>query len=42
VSSRVAEQYAEALRRFWPVDGELLAVALKEEKAGTVLRRRRL
>ena len=42
VSSCVAEQYAEALRRFGPVDGELLAVALKEETAGTVLRRRRL
>jgi 3-hydroxyisobutyrate dehydrogenase len=39
LSSTVAQQYEDALLRYGPVDGELLAVALKEEAAGVALRR---
>jgi 3-hydroxyisobutyrate dehydrogenase len=38
VSGSVADLYRQALRRFGPSDGELLAVALLEEKAGLRLR----
>jgi 3-hydroxyisobutyrate dehydrogenase len=34
----VEATYRRALRRFGPIDGELLAVALQEEEAGTLLR----
>jgi 3-hydroxyisobutyrate dehydrogenase len=34
----VAGTYRRALRRFGPIDGELLAVALLEEEAGSLLR----
>jgi 3-hydroxyisobutyrate dehydrogenase len=40
VSASVADSYRRALERFGPLDGELLAVALLEERAGTLLRRR--
>ncbi len=39
VSTAVQRAYAGALRRYGPIDGELLAVALLEERAGTKLRR---
>jgi 3-hydroxyisobutyrate dehydrogenase-like beta-hydroxyacid dehydrogenase len=39
LSTEVQRAYARALRRYGPVDGELLAVALLEERAGTKLRR---
>jgi hypothetical protein len=35
----VAQAYERALERYGAVDGELLAVALLEERAGTALRR---
>jgi 3-hydroxyisobutyrate dehydrogenase len=38
VSESVAGLYRQALRRFGPIDGELLAVALLEEQAGLRLR----
>jgi 3-hydroxyisobutyrate dehydrogenase len=38
VSESVASLYRQALRRFGPADGELLAVALLEEQAGLRLR----
>ena len=39
LSSEVARAYARALERYGAVDGELLAVALLEERAGVALRR---
>ena len=39
LSSTVERAYRAALTRYGPVDGELLAVALLEERAGTRLRR---
>jgi len=39
LSSTVERAYRAALTRYGPVDGELLAVALLEERAGTTLRR---
>ena len=39
VSTGVAKAYERALERYGPLDGELLAVALLEERAGTALRR---
>ena len=39
VSSEVRRVYREALDRYGPIDGELLAVALLEERAGARLRR---
>jgi 3-hydroxyisobutyrate dehydrogenase len=39
VSSAVRQVYREALARYGPVDGELLAAALLQEQAGTQLRR---
>jgi len=41
LSTAVARAYGRALRRYGPVDGELLAVALLEEQAGVSLRRSR-
>ena len=38
VSEAVADAYRRALARYGAVDGELLAVALLEERAGTLLR----
>ena len=38
VSEAVADVYRQALRRYGPVDGELLGVALLEEQAGLPLR----
>ena len=38
LSDRVKRVYRQALERFGPVDGELLAVALLEEQAGVELR----
>ena len=38
LSTQVFQAYARALDRYGPVDGELLAVALLEERAGTRLR----
>jgi 3-hydroxyisobutyrate dehydrogenase-like beta-hydroxyacid dehydrogenase len=38
VSESVAGLYRQALRRYGPADGELLAVALLEEQAGLWLR----
>jgi 3-hydroxyisobutyrate dehydrogenase-like beta-hydroxyacid dehydrogenase len=40
ISAAVADAHQRALERFGPVDGELLAVALLEERAGTLLRHR--
>jgi 3-hydroxyisobutyrate dehydrogenase len=42
LSTEVHRAYARALRRYGPIDGELLAVALLEERAGTQLRRQPL
>ncbi len=39
LSSEVARAYSRALERYGAVDGELLAVALLEERAGVALRR---
>ena len=39
VSAAVERTYRAALARYGPIDGELLAVALLEERAGTRLRR---
>jgi 3-hydroxyisobutyrate dehydrogenase len=39
VSSAVRRVYQEALERYGALDGELLAVALLEERAGVRLRR---
>ena len=39
LSSEVARAYRRALERYGAVDGELLAVALLEERAGVKLRR---
>ena len=39
LSAGVAQAYERALERYGAVDGELLAVALLEERAGTALRR---
>jgi 3-hydroxyisobutyrate dehydrogenase len=39
VAALVETTYRRALHRFGPVDGELLAVALLEEEAGSLLRR---
>ena len=41
LSSEVARAYSRALERYGAVDGELLAVALLEERAGVALRRER-
>lgn len=41
LSAKVADTYRQALERYGPVDGELLAVALREEQAGVQLRRGR-
>jgi 3-hydroxyisobutyrate dehydrogenase-like beta-hydroxyacid dehydrogenase len=38
VSEAVADVYRRALRRYGPIDGELLGVALLEEQAGLPLR----
>lgn len=38
LSSLVARMHRQALARFGPVDGELLAARLLEERAGTTLR----
>ncbi len=38
VSEAVADVYQRGLRRYGPVDGELLGVALLEEQAGLPLR----
>lgn len=40
LSNGVTQAYERALERYGPVDGELLAVALLEERAGIYLRRR--
>ena len=39
LSVAVERAYRAALTRYGPIDGELLAVALLEERAGTRLRR---
>jgi 3-hydroxyisobutyrate dehydrogenase len=41
LSATVARSYRRALERYGPVDGELLAVAALEERAGLLLRRNR-
>ena len=40
LSAVVRRRYRQALERYGPVDGELLAIALLEEQAGVRLRRR--